>query len=85
MHSSTVINSALFIALFTLTTGCGGLPDEAVERHHKDGQGETVTPSLNKYTNDKTLSLFPEMPSIQTLTLDNAQIIAGCVTQIYNN
>ncbi len=70
MHRSLALKPAV---LLTLTTGCRGLPDEVVERSHKNRQGETVTLSLDRYTNDATLSLLTNMPRIQTLTLDEAQ------------
>ena len=73
MHPSNLFKSGLAIALLSLLSGCGGLPQEAVDRNHKNSRGETINLALNRYANDATLSLLPDMPSIHSLTLDYAQ------------
>ncbi|MDB4353510.1 hypothetical protein N9Z64_02165, partial [bacterium] len=73
MHTSLQIKILLPILLLTLTIGCGGLPDEVVDRNHKNARGETVLLALNRYTTDNTLTILPSIPSIETLTLDNSK------------
>jgi len=73
MHTSLQIKILLPNPLLTLTIGCGRLPDEVVDRNHKNARGETVLLALNRYTTDNTLTILPSIPSTETLTLDNSK------------